>query len=623
MKSIVFFIRHFLERGTEKSIYDYAHYNEVILKNKSYIACFTEKKQESMGFPKERVSHDKFKNRFQIFELNDMSDMEEIIWKYSIDFFYTQTGGGNDIYMFDNKKIWRNCKTIKHCVFETTVPEGDFYISISDFLNKKNNTNLPVIPLIVNMPECSEDLRSELNIPADAVVLGRHGGKCQFDIPLVHQCIKNILEEDPNIYFLFMNTDVFYSHPRIIYLDASLDDMYKAKFINTCSAMIHARSMGETFGLAVAEFSVMNKPVITGACGDLEHINILKNNGLVYDSDERLMLIFRNIRHILTISSNWNSYTSYTPGNIMRMFDRLIFNNNKTYSHPISFSIPLEKIVTEIPVKTKVVSSLIPGKAETYIYNTEESYYNEYKTSVFAKTIKKAGWDCMRHYEILACGCIPYFPDIGDCPVNTMSNFPKNLILEGNRLYEKYAHKQLFDINMDECANLISRLLDYTRMHLTTAASAKYILEKVGVKGSVKILFLSGNTWSDYLRDLVLHGFKQLIGSGCHESPRIDFLYKSDSIEYDKLYGKGMSYTNLLENNLRDVSADDRVREDIINNKYDLVIYGNMHRGMPLYPIVSHYYSPDKIVLLCGNDIHDCNYDEFTKLGHHVFIREL
>lgn len=41
----------------------------------------------------------------------------------------------------------------------------------------------------------------------------------------------------------------------------------------------------------------------------------------------------------------------------------------------------------------------------TYIFENEEEYYNDYKKSLFAITRKKGGWDCMRHYEILACGC--------------------------------------------------------------------------------------------------------------------------------------------------------------------------------------------------------------------------
>ena len=109
---------------------------------------------------------------------------------------------------------------------------------------------------------------------------------------------------------------------------------------------------------------------------------------------------------------------------------------------PITFSIPYEKIVKGIPVKTKIISNLIPGKLETYIYNTEEEYYNEYKTSYFATTCKKAGWDCMRHYEILANGCIPYFIDIEKCPENTMALLPKQLLLNGNKLYHQFIQKK-------------------------------------------------------------------------------------------------------------------------------------------------------------------------------------
>jgi beta-1,4-mannosyl-glycoprotein beta-1,4-N-acetylglucosaminyltransferase len=325
-KHIVFFVRQFSERGTEKSIYDYAHYNETILKNHSYIVCFTEAQQERAGMSKVRLSFDKFKKRFQVFEIENMSEIKNIINKYNIDFFYTQTyGGSNDIYNFQDKSVWGTCKTIKHCIFETDFPEGDFYISISEYLNKKNNTRLPIIPYIVSMPDCANNLREELGIPKDAVVLGRYGGVCQFNIPFVHTDIRRILEEDKDIYFLFMNTAKFCEHPRVIYLEANIDEIYKTKFINTCSAMIHARAMGETFGLAIAEFSIMNKPIITCSCGDLEHLLILKEKAIVYNSEESLMKILKHIREILTLHTNWNCYSYFSPENIMGIFDNTIF----------------------------------------------------------------------------------------------------------------------------------------------------------------------------------------------------------------------------------------------------------------------------------------------------------
>jgi len=46
--NIGFFIRHFTERGTEVSAYDYAKYNEEILHNKSIIICLTENAQKNI-----------------------------------------------------------------------------------------------------------------------------------------------------------------------------------------------------------------------------------------------------------------------------------------------------------------------------------------------------------------------------------------------------------------------------------------------------------------------------------------------------------------------------------------------------------------------------------------------
>ena len=84
--------------------------------------------------------------------------------------------------------------------------------------------------------------------------------------------------------------------------------------------------------------------------------------------------------------------------------------------YPITFSIPEEKVINYIPQKTKILSDLIPGKIETYIYDNENDYYSEYRKSYFAISTKKSGWDCLRHYEILANGCIPYFYNIKECP---------------------------------------------------------------------------------------------------------------------------------------------------------------------------------------------------------------
>jgi hypothetical protein len=123
-----------------------------------------------------------------------------------------------------------------------------------------------------------------------------------------------------------MNTHEFYKHPRIIYLDRTTDLIFKTKFINTCDAMIHARAEGETFGLSIAEFSSKNKPVITCPSGDLEHIRILGDKALLYRSKDELLKIFNNIKNIIKNNDDWNAYKQYTPENVMRLFNELIFS---------------------------------------------------------------------------------------------------------------------------------------------------------------------------------------------------------------------------------------------------------------------------------------------------------
>jgi hypothetical protein len=65
----------------------------------------------------------------------------------------------------------------------------------------------------------------------------------------------------------------------------------------------------------------------------------------------------------------------------------------------------------------------------------------------------------------------------------------------------------------------------------------------------------------------------------------------------------------------------DIIVEDNIKNKYyDLIIYGSYHRGMPYYSLISQIYKPENIILMCGEDLHTCNYLPYK--NNHIFIRE-
>ena len=104
---------------------------------------------------------------------------------------------------------------------------------------------------------------------------------------------------------------------------------------------------------------------------------------------------------------------------------------------PISFSIPTLKVNFVKTNKTRDLAICDPRDKSTYIYKNEKDYYQGYKESRFGVTTVKAGWDCMRHYEILANGCIPAFLNLVSCPVQTMASFPKQLCLDALNEYNK------------------------------------------------------------------------------------------------------------------------------------------------------------------------------------------
>jgi hypothetical protein len=168
---------------------------------------------------------------------------------------------------------------------------------------------------------------------------------------------------------------------------------------------------------------------------------------------------------------------------------------------PISFSIPKDLIVKSVPEKTYYLMPLVPGVESTYIYPTQQSYYKQYQDSLFGLTWKKAGWDCLRHYEILSQGCLPLFLDIAHLPSTIMTTFPrvqverlletavkiKNYTKDMTFLYDDnitisnvdFSTIEFKDLNSYGYFDIANNLLEYTKNYLTTEYQAKYILDSL------------------------------------------------------------------------------------------------------------------------------------------------
>jgi hypothetical protein len=127
-------------------------------------------------------------------------------------------------------------------------------------------------------------------------VIGRIGGYYTFDIPFVKEYIKQLVNSTDEYVFLFAGTEPFIDHPNVRFINEFHNPLKKAKFINTCDAMLHARDRGESFGLSIAEFLSLNKPVLAWNGGhDLNHLDMLKGSGLLYNDEYELNVMIRNI----------------------------------------------------------------------------------------------------------------------------------------------------------------------------------------------------------------------------------------------------------------------------------------------------------------------------------------
>ncbi|HVU38611.1 MAG TPA: hypothetical protein VHC95_09765 [Opitutales bacterium] len=240
-------------RGTEVATFDYAWFARKLL-GVEVIALL--RQVENI---EQNPVFQKFSAAFPTFPHSTAAEREAILREQGVDLLYVTKAGAAD------DAVSQAVPTGVHAVFLENAFHGDIYAYISSWLSQvMTYGQVAWVPYMVNLPEPGGDLRGELGIPADAVVFGRYGGAETFDIDFVQKLVVELAQKNPRLHFLLMNTDRFGPPlPNVRFLPGTADLARKAKFIATCDAMLHARYCGETFGLAVAEFSCLNKPIFT------------------------------------------------------------------------------------------------------------------------------------------------------------------------------------------------------------------------------------------------------------------------------------------------------------------------------------------------------------------------
>ena len=314
MKIVGFHTNELNERGTNVAVYDYAHYNETILGNKSFIISNRNADLTALK---------KFQDRFEVFLYNDFSECTQFCKDRNIQYVYYVKAGDRD------GKIIPGCKSCIHAVFQHRDEHGDAYAYISQWLAKQMELPSRYVPYMVDMPSPKISYRSKLKIPEDAIVIGRHGGYTEFDLQFVHRAIRDITAERKDIYFLLMNTKPFTSpNPNIIHISSTYNMQNKSDFINTCDYMIHGRNMGESFGLAISEFLFHDKPVISWRDGqDKNHIEIMQDKGIWYNTEEDLKQKLKAITKNNKPAGFYKTIVDpFSPELVMKQFNKIFLN---------------------------------------------------------------------------------------------------------------------------------------------------------------------------------------------------------------------------------------------------------------------------------------------------------
>lgn len=323
---ILFHAEQLNYRGTTNSILEYAHYNQEILGNESVIV-YSQEQPEGLDVGSVPEVIDDVKSKFKTLTYRNNDHLNVIATDY--DLFYSQRAGEKiDSHTKRENAVITSTKMAVHCVFQWYDPHGDVYAYISEWMShnvakRYNAPVMPWVPYVVNLPEPDYDTRAHLGIGRDKFVIGRFGGYNTFDLPFAHNVVKRIAQERDDIVFLFANTLPFCDLPNVIFMGPFFGQQQKSNYINACDAFVHARWLGESFGLAIAESLFFNKPVLACDFGfDRNHVETLKPFDLLYkeNDEEDMYRKILDLRYKVGIDYRKLAVDQYNPKNVMQKF---------------------------------------------------------------------------------------------------------------------------------------------------------------------------------------------------------------------------------------------------------------------------------------------------------------
>ena len=319
MTTIAFLVRELHLRGTCVASYSYADAAETVLGHRPIVFFDLRARHDSRAA-------ERFGRRFSLVGYESEDDLDRLLARERVDLMHVQKGDRRDC------RIARAAPTAVHQVFPAFARDahGSAYAYISCWLARVcAGDRGPCVPYIVALPPAAGDLRHELGIPADALALGCHGGADSFDLECARRALAAALERRRDLWFVGLNLTPFLKHERAVFLPGVFELKRKRAFLETCDAMLHARARGETFGLAVAEFSVANRPVLTPAnTRERAHLEMLGDAALLYRGERDLLRQLLALDRAELKRRDWDRYSAaYAAAPVMRRFQSVFVDN--------------------------------------------------------------------------------------------------------------------------------------------------------------------------------------------------------------------------------------------------------------------------------------------------------
>jgi hypothetical protein len=178
----------------------------------------------------------------------------------------------------------------------------------------------------------------------------------------------------------------------------------------------------------------------------------------------------------LTPKGAWIRYGGVVPPPLA---DRLL----RRHVRPIAFSIPEEHVADGAEERTRLLPTQVidpelarlVGAVDRYAFDREADYHADLRASRFGVTMKKAGWDALRHYEVAASGAIPCVRDLHAKPPHCA---PHGLRDGVNCIAYADARALLSRIEAmgaEEEARLRAGTLEWARANTTTARARAFL----------------------------------------------------------------------------------------------------------------------------------------------------